>query len=569
MDDELLASWAGRSPEERESIIKVKDPEIVGLISANMRLLWTAEVQARQFGVLGPIHPSDKSRLPLLSTMEFDTAGGKDGQTPGPVRWPKVFHEDPMVLPSVLRCALPAPGGARRTPTALLRQRWPELLQPPAMSWADFEKQLARLVEQLVLFAFSPGQRNGGFSNAPGEALANHDAGPHGSYSSVPNGLSEPGALPEVGEAAAARAPGGARAAKRARQRERRRMGKAQARGEAVADVEGIEADIATEEQAAPQELQSSLIHDLQARAEQLTLGDFAGAPHLLTELGAAGLPQGAASAPLKLEHREGAVTVAPVPCADDPGTAATDTGEPKAQDGAGIPPPAGDFGQSTRGVGRGRPMAGEAQLPWHGIHGRGMGRGRALAPPPGLQGLQLSGSSQKIPHGLAQPWMPGPAIPEDEDESASPALGWSEPSGQPQLGAWLELPPGVRSLGGERTPSCWASYAPTPVMGYEQTPSPPSTPVPLGLPYPTTGPLSGLFGSPATGRPGFELPAPALAQGVIPMYVTVPIASAHMCPHCGKHFALPSGEEAGEAETGEFKPTDTGQGLVPRDLLH
>ena len=37
-----------------------------------MRMLWTAELQARQFGVRGSTDPLDNAQLPLLATMQFD-----------------------------------------------------------------------------------------------------------------------------------------------------------------------------------------------------------------------------------------------------------------------------------------------------------------------------------------------------------------------------------------------------------------------------------------------------------------------------------------------------------------
>lgn len=85
---------------------------------------------------------------------------------------------------------------------------------------------------------------------------------------------------------------------------------------------------------------------------------------------------------------------------------------------------------EANRGFGRGRPMGRFFEGPFL---GRGMGRGRALAPPPGLQGLSLSG--QRLPGSLSRPWMAGPPIPEDEDVTtpqsswANPQARWSVPS--------------------------------------------------------------------------------------------------------------------------------------------
>lgn len=204
---------------------------------------------------------------------------------------------------------------------------------------------------------------------------------------------------------------------------------------------------------------------------------------------------------------------------------------------------------------GRGRGFG--PQEPHHGV-GFGIGRGRPLAPPPGLQGLHLS-RPQRIPGGLSRTWMPGPPIPELEeaDEGSiknSPEwLPWGDPEAQgtPTWLPPLELPAvalggqvpiadlgldaaaGIVSESAASTP-IWsrqskASYSHTPV-DWGRTPSLGATPPESPLLRATSEvPRHSRSGSPDHGHPV-----------VIPMYVTVPLAMAHSCPHCGKHFALP-----------------------------
>lgn len=59
------------SGQERESALTVEDPEIVRVIDFNMRMLWTAEIQAGH-RVLAPIRPfrgrpAEKGRSPRPS----------------------------------------------------------------------------------------------------------------------------------------------------------------------------------------------------------------------------------------------------------------------------------------------------------------------------------------------------------------------------------------------------------------------------------------------------------------------------------------------------------------------
>ncbi|CAK8987866.1 unnamed protein product [Durusdinium trenchii] len=152
MDDELLATWARLPAEERARLLCVQEPECVRLIDLGMQMLWAAELQSRQFGVCGSSDPFDHAQLPLLATMQFDGFMHKGQKVFKSVKWPKEFHQDPMILANALRFSLQASHGKRRSP-AMQSSRWHQLLLPAAQSWAAFEIQLAQLVEQLVLRA--------------------------------------------------------------------------------------------------------------------------------------------------------------------------------------------------------------------------------------------------------------------------------------------------------------------------------------------------------------------------------------------------------------------------------
>mmetsp|Transcript_47223 Transcript_47223/g.137379 ORF Transcript_47223/g.137379 Transcript_47223/m.137379 type:complete len:701 (+) Transcript_47223:146-2248(+) len=257
--DDMLTKWAARSPEEREGALKVGDPELVRTIDLSMRMLWTAEIQARQFGVQGPVHPFDHSQLPLLSAMQFDGFGDEFGGGAATlVKWPKEFVQDPAVLTEALRSAL-RPGGAGRrggAPKAMKPQRWASLLQPSPKSWVDFERQIARLVEQLVLRAVPQADA----STKRGDAAAASGSGADGAAATD----AEADADSDSEEAGAAPKQSPARALKRARQRERRRMGKALARAgiegspEQVAEVAAVAAQAAAAQVAAAAAMESS-----------------------------------------------------------------------------------------------------------------------------------------------------------------------------------------------------------------------------------------------------------------------------------------------------------------------
>merc|ERR1711972_1166644 len=118
--------------------------------------------------------------------------------------------------------------------------------------------------------------------------------------------------------------------------------------------------------------------------------------------------------------------------------------------------------------------MVQQRQEPW--LVGRGVGRGRAMAQPPGFRGPVTTASlpGQQNPGGLAQPWMPGPAIPEDEEDVLDP----TDPA---TLVAAVvhssSISPAISSPAStyRRHPTSYASYIATPDIGWAtQTPSEP-----------------------------------------------------------------------------------------------
>merc|ERR1712232_1162306 len=160
------------------------------------------------------------------------------------------------------------------------------------------------------------------------------------------------------------------------------------------------------------------------------------------------------------------------------------------------------------------------------GLHGPAPhGRGRALAPPPGLQRQSHDSNRHRAPGGLSQFWTPGPTIPED-DEDREPELS------ELNLAAWLpplELPRSMDYAGSFYGSDASPGYCP-----WSKTPSPPLSPASatrrhargVGLSVAST-PVEAVTGSPQVGA------------AYIPMYVTVPLALANCCPHCGNHFAV------------------------------
>eukprot|EP00930_Biecheleria_cincta_P058935 TRINITY_DN44712_c0_g1_i1.p1 TRINITY_DN44712_c0_g1~~TRINITY_DN44712_c0_g1_i1.p1 ORF type:complete len:545 (-),score=129.91 TRINITY_DN44712_c0_g1_i1:68-1702(-) len=539
MEDELLAFWAKLPPEERHSLLQIHDPECVRLIDYNMRMLWTAEIQARQFGVRGPTDPFDQAQLPLLATMQFDGSSGVDGEEVMKlVKWPQEFTSDPTMMVNAIRYAFQSSDhGTRQRSGAMKSQRWHQLFIPLPTSWAGFEFQLAQLLEQLVIKA-----RDGG-SQAPQTREADEELmGDHVWEEEAEESVMSPEKTI------------GARAAKRLRQRERRKLGKALARGEAVDELAAAAGVVAPaprkEALQQPRKSASAAPAFLTAGADEQ---DEEEAAQAFTSLG-----QTASESPkeegLAFEHRSSKQQKEDDACIDE-----EDEGEQDYMPGL--------FTQAARGFGRGRPMGGQQHDPFPGMHGRGVGRGRALAPPPGLQGLQL-GSNQRLPGSLSRPWMPGPPIPEDEDIITPILAPWTDIQANLDLASW-SLPPAAvpsnrrswadadgssseasvdQKARDHASSYLSASYVATPLQKWSKTPSPPSTPM-VGLP--------GQFGSAGfdveetavhgdAADPMSVLPNYSMVQPPIPLYVTVPIAMAHNCPHCGKQFAmLPEGQDA------------------------
>jgi len=494
-----------------------------------MQMLWAAEIQARQFGCAGP-DPFEHAQLPLLATMQFDGFMHRGQKVFKLVKWPNEFHDDPMILANALRVSLQASHGKRRT-APLVANRWHQLLVPAAQSWTAFEMQLAQLVEQLVLRAHEVGPTETPKIDA--ESVLSWSA-----QMLVPQAAVQCSAptAPETAEAVEDAAPGGSRAAKRARQRERRKLGKALARGE---DVDALAA--------------------------------AAGVTMPASKKGAVSKqPESEAKAPVEVEvllPSRPTEDVEPKEAAPEVPKAAPrqeeQAAEEEEEDDA-FPGLSGET-MANRGFGRGRPMGRFSEGPFL---GRGMGRGRALAPPPGLQGLHLSGS-QRLPATLSRPWMAGPPIPEDEDVTNTPQhTPWAEPqhrwSSVPSLDlpqstsqrrAWADMDSGSEVSYGEHKTG-QMSYVPTPKQKWSKTPSPPSSPagaamMTFGLPDALTLPMAGsaaaISSAMATvGHPSLNAVSKDRPEDFgIPVYVTVPIAMAKCCPHCGKHFAeMPARED-------------------------
>jgi hypothetical protein len=200
---------------------------------------------------------------------------------------------------------------------------------------------------------------------------------------------------------------------------------------------------------------------------------------------------------------------------------------------------------------------------------GMGVGRGKALAPPPGLQAMNL-GASQRSPGTLSRPWMPGPPIPEEEFGHSFEAyddMDYMDDDdydlAMEQLNGWipppLELPLGSLDPG-MQTPSMW-SKAVTPTEDWGMTPSCASEPQSPALRHMYDPASAGLF-SMALGAGHMTLPSGEAAY--IPMYVTVPLAETSLCPHCGKHFAPPPDLQgpAPPEETVPAVPTNAAKAL-------
>lgn len=545
--------------------MKVTDPEIVGLIDLNMRMLWTAEIQARQVGVKGAIHPFDRMSLPLLSTMLFDQCVEEGHKVFKHVKWPKEFAEDPATLLGILpsRAAAPQPSSS-----------WPELLQPPAKSWVHLEAQLSLLLEQLVLCAAAGGRA--GRLAAP-EAVAETGA--------EEDGAEDAGAAGDASQPQ----PSAARQAKRQKQRERRKMGKAAARALAAGEAmppECIKGGVVPPEALAARAgrslaqqpvdvpLPSTVpahevleAHALSALQEEMELVDpstrFARSITAPAKVGPEALV--AVSPQLSSSPPPG---TPPVQATDDPAKVETADSDSARLDLRARDPSVSEL--AGRGVGRGRPMGPGLQDVWGGVGGgraldagRGMGRGRTMVPPPSLQGPgALAGTPQRAPGGLSQAWAPIPEndVEDDDDETGGQSIwrdGMNLAPDQSVLWAALDSSIGAawhetstnRRWSEHSAPSV-SSYIQTPKATWCATPSPPMTPVENAcLPPAFTGSDAGVFLPPTdfssmgTGMLGSTAgSAVAAAAYAVPNYVTVPMALAHNCPHCGGVFAVPPG---------------------------
>ncbi|CAK0804363.1 unnamed protein product [Prorocentrum cordatum] len=566
MDEQVRSAWAALPVSEREASMKVCDPEIVGLIDLNMRMLWTAEIQV---GVKGEVHPFDRSALPLLSTMLFDGCVEEGQKVYKHVKWPRELAEGPAVVLDIIR----DPAGGRAPRPAKPRGRWPELLRPPAKSWVEFERQLAGLLEQLVLsiVGAQPGC-NGAF--APVTPAASLEQGPDTDAAVGEDDLEDPDQRPDGQQAQ----PNASRQAKRQRQRERRKMGKVAAR--AVAAGEDIPQECIEEGVVPPPALVQAMgvpVAVLDPPADALDTLALTVAQEEL-ELVDTQLTR-SCTAPAKIS-----VSMSPTFVASpaEPGSPMTlpapdPTDEPAkvetAQEKEGLSLSAADEAGGDvvggRGVGRGRPMGMAAQEPWRGLGGgramnagRGMGRGRTLAPPPGLQGQPVQrGAAQRAPGGLSQAWAPIPEIDdEDEEDAGTPMLAsadfWAATG---PAGAGPRIP--QHRWADASVASVASSYAPTPKATWCPTPSPPMTPV--NGAYHMLPPAA--FGDGGDGDGGCLGTSGSGAcygmhpcQGMgIPTYVTVPAAMAHTCPHCRQMFGVPPDSDPSQSAAAQDDARD------------
>lgn len=207
-------------------------------------------------------------------------------------------------------------------------------------------------------------------------------------------------------------------------------------------------------------------------------------------------------------------------------------------------------------GLGRGKPMGGDEPQARYSddFAGMGMGRGRRLAPPPGIGSAQRG---MKAPGGLSKEWRPEPPIPEEElDPEHQDMAAWSS---NMELPSRLLLAASAAAASFRDDESAWskASYCGTPSMAWSKTPSPPGTPCLLGRNLPEWQSAMGLGNFSEYSLPPGAIAHPGSVAHMlqnphmvtpIPMYVTVPVAMTHNCPHCGRGFALPDASSAGQA---------------------
>eukprot|EP00927_Polykrikos_kofoidii_P022025 TRINITY_DN20677_c0_g1_i1.p1 TRINITY_DN20677_c0_g1~~TRINITY_DN20677_c0_g1_i1.p1 ORF type:complete len:661 (+),score=116.87 TRINITY_DN20677_c0_g1_i1:64-2046(+) len=637
MDDTLVAAWASWQPDVRDRVLRIEEPGVAQLIDTNVRILWTAEMQAQRFGVKCAVNPFDTVKLPLMTTMQFDSSSA---DTPSvsvqSVSWPKSVHEDTLVIPSAIRNALQN-SRRRRTPVRLCSTKWQQILQPPPKSWMDFERQLALLVEQLMLRAHARESEDNVLDDSEA-AVADPSSVPPTTDAAEPvvakcSGIvvddetsevaeNTDGACTASGSIAAVAVDVGAeatavesdndggtvaqdaasqefttaRAAKRARQRERRRHGKAAARaagspfdgddsgggGGTIPGAVPVDASMPAVVSIptltsipSPRDTTSPLpscrsmpaVVTVPMDATYSGVHGSGGAvatvlPHLApceAENHGSGLVGDIGDVRRKevdsgilnvlrkqveqlsrdLDSRSSTVGSSSVRGAANSAVqrprlgSGSKLGKRESNEDVMETPKLAGFGGAASGFGRGKPIGlrGQAQqgLVPH-------GRGRALEPPPGLQGLPAYGPGLQNP-GLSQStWLPGPGIPEDDEDRDLLSL--------PELNDACLDDWHYQDSDGARTPSgtlgadisrYWpkSSYASTPACPWSKTPSPPMTPGSLLQ-----------FGRSASVGTASPLQGPQLAPGFIPTYVTVPLALVNSCPHCGHAFALPSGRD-------------------------
>jgi hypothetical protein len=194
---------------------------------------------------------------------------------------------------------------------------------------------------------------------------------------------------------------------------------------------------------------------------------------------------------------------------------------------GVGMPSLAGFDGANARqGVGRGRPIAGH-QRRLDGLTPQG--RGRALEPPPGLQGSSQRLPGLQMPVSLAPTWVAPPGIPEDDEDRDPDVMDsfWLPPGAAPSM----ENVSGYEMTGYE-------SLGSSPFLGYASSPLLTATPAD-SMVFPWCHTPS----DPGTPKSRCRTASTAaVGPAFIPTYVTVPVALAHECPHCGCQFAWPSG---------------------------
>lgn len=140
METEVLATWSSVSAECRRQAVAVRDPELLDALQSSMRAMLQAEVQTQG--------QDEALELLLTSAMEFDTPPA--GSTaPKAMMWPMRLHEDAASMMNAVSQTL----GKDAPWKALPPQSWADIVNPPPSTWADFERILAQLVQQMILHA--------------------------------------------------------------------------------------------------------------------------------------------------------------------------------------------------------------------------------------------------------------------------------------------------------------------------------------------------------------------------------------------------------------------------------